>query len=125
MSFLVNRAQGYTSFISRKIDLSKSLVINQSSKLSLVENDLSLTVIRIKMDKFINRGLLNDCFFSLILNLSLFARIFLGRLIQTGPLLGDIANLNASLKVFGIFLGLLTVQVFFVTGLNKDSWSRP
>ena len=63
MSFLVNRAKGYTSFITRKIDLSKSLVINQSSKLSLVENDLSLTVIRIKMDKFINRGLLNDCFY--------------------------------------------------------------
>ena len=48
------------------------------------------------------------------------AKIFLGRLIHTGPLLGDIASLKALLKVIGIFLASVTVQVFLVIGLNKD-----
>ena len=39
---------------------------------------------------------------------------------HTGPLLGDIAKLKASLKTAGIFLALVTVHVFLVMGLNKD-----
>ena len=45
MSFLVNRTQGFTSFITWKADFSEPIVINQASKLSLVENDLFLTVL--------------------------------------------------------------------------------
>ena len=39
----------------------------------------------------------------LILKFSEVARIFLGKFIHTGPLLGDIAKLKASLKTEGIF----------------------
>ena len=45
----------------------------------------------------------------IILNKDLFAKIFLGKLIQTGPLLGDIADLNASDNVDEILLVFLTV----------------
>ena len=54
-----------------------------------------------------------------MLNFEVSAKIFLGRFIQTGPLLGDIAVLKALLNIFGIFFTLVTVQVFFVIGLNK------
>ena len=48
------------------------------------------------------------------------ARIFLGRLTQTGPLLGFIARLNASLITLGIIFEFFTVHVFLVIGVNKD-----
>ena len=47
-----------------------------------------------------------------------------GKFNCTGPLLGDIANLKASLNIFGIFFVLVMVQVFLVKGLNKASKSH-
>jgi hypothetical protein len=44
---------------------------------------------------------------------------------QTGPLLGDIATLNAFENDCGIFFTFLTVIVFLVIGSNNDCWSRP
>ena len=48
----------------------------------------------------------------LILKCSEVARIFLGRFMHTGPLLGVIAKLKASLKTEGIFLRLLLSKFF-------------
>ena len=61
-----------------------------------------------------------DLIFSSISNFEFSARIFLGKFTHTGPLLGVIDSLNALLKTLGICLTLLTVQVFFVIGLNSD-----
>ena len=46
--------------------------------------------------------------------------MFLGKLTQTGPLLGFIARLKASLIIFGITFEFLTVHVFLVMGVNND-----
>ena len=40
-------------------------------------------------------------------------KYFLVNLIETGPLLGDIAKLKALLNIFGIFFTFVMVHVFF------------
>jgi hypothetical protein len=55
-----------------------------------------------------------------ILYLFVAAKIFLGKLTQTGPLRGFIARLKASPITFGIIFEFLTVHVFLVMGVNKD-----